>query len=96
GSTVRLSDDELVLEFSTQAKPLAVFARQCFDELEASCREVFGSSIRLTIEVEGGVAPGQEDENPLMREALADPGVILVQKVLGGEVISAVPDGEPN
>lgn len=96
GSTVRVSGDEIVLEFSTEAKPLAVFARQCFDELEASCREVFGPTIRLTFEGEGSAALGQEDENPLMREALGDPGVILVQKVLGGEVISAAPDGDPN
>ncbi len=96
GSTVRLSDDEIVLIFSTQAKSLAVFARENIDELEASCREVFGPSFRLTIEVEGGGPPDQKDDDLLKQEALRDPGIILVQKVLGGNVISAAPDGDPN
>lgn len=93
---VRVSGDEIVMEFSIQTKALAVFAQENHDELEASCREVFGPSAQLTIEIEGGPTESIEADDPLMRAVLEDPGVILVQKVLGGEVISAVPDGDPN
>ena len=93
---VRVSGDEIVMEFSNQTKALAVFAQENHDKIEASCREVFGPSTRLTIEIEGGPTESIEADDPLMRSALEDSGVVLVQKVLGGEVISAVPDGEPN
>lgn len=96
GAEVRLSGDEIVMAFPTQAKSLAVFARENREEFEVSCRQVFGPSARLTIEVEGGFAAADEGDDPLMRAALEDPGVVLVRKVLGGEVISAVPDGDPN
>ncbi len=96
GAEVRLSGDEIVMEFSRQTKALAVFAQESHDEIEASCREVFGPLARLTIEVEGGSVESIEGDDTLMRAALEDQGVVLVQKVLGGEVISAVPDGDPN
>ncbi len=96
GATVQLSDDVIALMFTTKDRPLAVFADQHLAELEKSCREVFGHGVRLTIEIEGGVALDQEDEASLMREVRGDSGVILVQRILGGEVISAAPDGEPN
>lgn len=96
GAEVRLSGDEIVMEFSGQDKALAVFAKENHDEIEASCREVFGPAARLTIEVEGGAAEGIEGDDALMRVVLQDQGVVLVQKVLGGEVISALPDGDPN
>ncbi len=93
---VQVSGDEVVMEFSTKTKALAVFAQENHGEIEASCREVFGPSTRLTIKIEGGPAESIEGNDPLMRSALEDPGVVLVQKILGGEVISAVPDGDPN
>lgn len=96
GAVVSLSGDQLVLEFTSQTKSLAVFARENHDELEASCREVFGPLTQLKIEVEGGIATSGEDDDPLMRVVLEDHGVAMVQKVLGGGVISAVPDGDPN
>lgn len=96
GARVRHEGDQVVLEFESTARTLAVFARENHAELEALCRELFGASTRLTIEIEGDTDAVGEDGDPLMRAALDDPGVVLMQKVLGGEIISVIPDGEPN
>lgn len=96
GSEVRHSGDQIVMEFSNKAQALAVFARENRPELEALCQEIFGASTRLMIEIEGDSQAVSEGGDPLMLAALEDPGVVLMQKVLGGEVISVIPDGDPN
>jgi len=96
GAQIRLSDDQIVMEFSTQNRALGVYARENLDELEVVCREVFSGSIQLRVEFENGASESIGNDDELMRTAVEDPGVRLVQKVLGGEVKWAVPDGNPN
>ena len=65
-------------------------------QLEAACREVFGESAGLVVEVDGAPVEEAVEQSPLMRQALADGGVIMVRQILGGEIVDVRPNGEAN
>jgi len=94
-AAVRLSEDDLILEFSPEDRVLASFAEHNLDELTAACRESIGSEVRPNIKIEGH-SPDEGGSDGLMDLVLKDPGVVLVRKIIGGDVVSVVADGDPN
>ncbi len=94
-AAVRLSENDLILEFSPEDRVLASFAEHNLDELTAACRESIGSEVRPNIKIEGH-SPDEGGSDGLMDLVLKDPGVVLVRKIIGGDVVSVVADGDPN
>ena len=86
----RLEDGLLVLRFAAGRQPLAdlVDAAAARRRLEAACQ-------RLALPVSGLKVEVAEDQRSLLATAAADPAVVLVQRVIGGDLVSAWPDDGP-
>jgi hypothetical protein len=87
----------VTLRFSSDDDTIAGFANgEARSRLEAACREVFGPEVSLRLETEAPAPDEAAADGPLMRQALDDPGVARVVRIMGGEVASVRPDGRPN
>jgi hypothetical protein len=87
-SRCSLDDGVLALHFGHEAAALAALIQETEHSklLDAACRSLFPEFTKLQMSVETGRAS-------LEQEALADPQVLLVQRILGGEIVHVRPDG---
>jgi DNA polymerase-3 subunit gamma/tau len=89
---VSLEPDALVLRFAAGAKALTAFAGSpaSLKGLEAAGAAAFGGA--RGVRVEGGEAAGEAEADAVGHAALADPGLELARRVLGGEIVAVRPD----
>jgi DNA polymerase-3 subunit gamma/tau len=96
GAAVSIDEGSVTLTFSTAKNGVAEFANgEARAELESTCREVFGDDVRLQLHMEAAQEETAAD-GPLMRMACADPGVEMVRRIMGGEVVAVHSDGRAN
>ncbi len=87
----------LTLSFGTgnKAKAMATFldSGEARPILEATCRQVFPGVDTVQIRVEGSAAAAKSAPG-LEKDARNDPEVVLARRILGGDIVSVLPDRE--
>ena len=97
GAEVRFEDGVAVLRFPPESTGLAEFVADpgVSARLEQSCRDLLGAD-GVRVETAAVGASTQPDGEGLKVDAEQDPQLQLALKVLGGQVVSIRPDGEPS
>jgi len=93
-ATVSQMDRRLVLGFSHDARRLAsAAAGEHRSTLEEVCRTVFGQEVELEVEVNGAPISQSTEQDDLTRRALDDDAVVMVRRILGGDVVDVRANG---
>ncbi len=97
GAEVCAEGDVVTLRFAAENPGVAAFANgDARSQLEAVCREVFGAGVELRLETAPPADGEATVDGPLMRLAKEDPGVEMVRRVMGGEIVAVSVDGHAN
>ncbi len=96
GAEVRVEDGVAVLRFPPESRGLGDFVADSgvSGRLEGACRDVLGTA-GVRVEIKGAETSTDPDRMLPDTNAEQDPQLQLALKVLGGQVVSVRPDGEP-
>ncbi len=97
GAEVTAGDQVVTLRFAAESPGVAAFANgDARGQLETVCKEVFGQAVTLQLETATPANGEAVADGPLMRQALEDPGVEMVRRIMGGEIVAVRPDVQAN
>lgn len=97
GSQVEVRDETVVLTFAADSRVMATAAATEYKaRLLETCREVFGERAEFEVEINGRAVEQAAGDDSLVQKALDDEGVMMVRRILGGEVVDVSPNGGVN